>query len=73
MKIAISISELQVGDVFNGKTVVSIEPPDTTNLLLPQSVAAGWKWQIMFDDGSITTPNGNSQWLVDRKVERIEI
>ena len=71
MKIAINVSELQVGDVFNGKTVISVEPPNDG--ALPKYATAGWSWQIMFDDGSITTPNGNTQWLVDRKVERIEI
>ena len=71
MMIQIPVTELQVGDVFNGKVVISVEPP-YRNPFYSKTTVDSFKWQIMFSDGSITTPSGNTRWLVDRQVERIE-
>ena len=65
VKISIYVYEVLPGDIWNGRTVTSVSPP-------PQRPET-WNWMIYFSDNSITTQPGNAKWLVDRKVERIEI
>jgi len=64
MKIKTYVMDLQPGDVWDGKTVISVSPP-------PQNPET-WCWMIYLTGDEITTQPGNALWLVDRKVERIE-
>ena len=60
MKAAIFAHELKVGDIWNGKLVVAVEPP-------PQNPMS-WNWQIRFEDGDIMCPAAMTEMLIERKM-----
>lgn len=63
MKAAIYAYELKVGDIWNGKLIVAVEPPPRN----PMS----WYWQIIFEDGSMSCPAAMAELLIERKMVMI--
>lgn len=63
MKAAIFAYELKVGDIWNGKLIVAVEPP-------PQNPLS-WSYQIWFADGDIMCPLAMTEMLIERKMEMI--
>lgn len=63
MKAAIFAYELKVGDVWEGKTIVRIDPPPDNQ--------TSWIWQVWLSDGTITFPMGTSELLIERKMEML--
>jgi len=63
MKASIFAYEIRVGDIWNGKLVVRVDPPPSNPL--------EWNYQIWFKDGGITCPPAMTEMLIEREMDMI--
>ena len=61
MKVSIFAHELCVGDIWNGKLIVAVEPPPRNPMF--------WHGQIIFEDGSMSCPAAMAKMMIERKME----
>lgn len=63
MKLQILTHELQVGDVWANRKIIHIEKPTSYPLK--------YSYMITLSDGDIVTSSAQSEWLIERDIERI--
>lgn len=61
MKIIVTTQELQVGDVWNNLEIIRIDPPSRPYTL----------YEVWLSNGRLPYPQKDSEWMVERGVERI--
>ena len=62
MQISIKAYELQVGDVYQNKTVVMVDAPENSAVVI-----------VEFADGTNKTFDRNAELLVERSIKRVEL